>query len=66
MFPSLRDASGTLVQLLGVSSNLGRFKLPDKNMTLEASTRPRYKLNDLMAEMPQGLPRLEGWDARRR
>lgn len=25
-------------------------------------TRPRYKLADLMAEMPEGLPRVEGWD----
>jgi len=31
-------------------------------MTVEAPTRPRYKLADLMAEMPQGLPRVEGWD----
>ncbi len=31
-------------------------------MTIEAPTRPRYKLVDLMAEMPQGLPRVEGWD----
>ncbi len=23
---------------------------------------PRYKLANLMAEMPQGLPRVEGWD----
>lgn len=31
-------------------------------MTVEAPTRPRYKLADLMAEMPEGLPRIEGWD----
>ena len=24
--------------------------------------RPRYKLADLLAEMPEGLPRVEGWD----
>ena len=33
-----------------------------KKMTVEAPTHPRYKLTDLMAEMPQGLPRVEGWD----
>lgn len=25
--------------------------------------RPKYRLADLMAEMPDGLPRAEGWDA---
>lgn len=24
--------------------------------------RPKYKLADLLAEMPEGLPRVEGWD----
>ena len=24
--------------------------------------KPKYKLADLMAEMPEGLPRVEGWD----
>jgi antitoxin component of MazEF toxin-antitoxin module len=24
--------------------------------------RPRYKLADLLAEMPEGLPRAEGWE----
>jgi antitoxin component of MazEF toxin-antitoxin module len=24
--------------------------------------KPCYKLADLLAEMPEGLPRLEGWD----
>ncbi len=25
--------------------------------------KPRYKLADLLAEMPDGLPMVEGWDA---
>ncbi|GHT88554.1 multidrug transporter MatE [Betaproteobacteria bacterium] len=25
--------------------------------------RPHYTLNDLLAEMPEGLPRVEDWDA---
>lgn len=24
--------------------------------------KPKYRLADLMAEMPDGLPRVEGWD----
>lgn len=31
-------------------------------MTVEAPVRPRYKLTDLMAEMPEGLPRVGGSD----
>lgn len=31
-------------------------------MTVEAPSRPRYKLADLMAEMPEGLPLVEGFD----
>jgi len=36
--------------------------LAGKKMTVEAPSRPRYRLADLMAEMPGGLPRVEGWD----
>jgi antitoxin ChpS len=36
--------------------------LSGKKMTVEAPTRPRYKLADLMAEMPDGLPRAKEWD----
>lgn len=31
-------------------------------MTIEARSRPRYILADLMAEMPDGLPRIDGWE----
>lgn len=31
-------------------------------MTVEAPTRPRYKLADLIAEMQKRLPLAEGWD----
>lgn len=31
-------------------------------MTVEAFTRQRYNLAELMAEMPKGFPRVEGWD----
>ena len=31
-------------------------------LTTQASTRPRYKLADLLAQMPDGLPRVDGWE----
>lgn len=31
-------------------------------LTIEAPTRPRYTLADLLAEMPDGLPRIADWD----
>ncbi len=38
-------------------------RLTDRTMTIEAPPLPkRYKLADLMAEMPDGLPMAEGWD----
>ena len=46
---------------LGEGSQV-ELHLLGKKMTVEAPTHPRYKLTDLMAEMPQGLPRVEGWD----
>ena len=30
--------------------------------TGEKTSRPKYELEDLIAEMPNGLPMLEGWD----
>lgn len=72
MFQTLRKAGGSLVMTvpkafidqngLGEGSQL-ELHLMGKKMTVEAPTRPRYKLVDLMAEMPQGLPRVEDWDA---
>ena len=47
---SLHEGSQVELHLLG------------KTMTVEAPTRPRYKLADLLAEMPDGLPRVEGWE----
>jgi len=36
--------------------------LAGKKMTIKVASRPRYKVADLMAEMPEGLPRVEGWE----
>jgi len=71
MRQTLRKAGGSLVMTvpkafidqngLGEGSQV-ELHLMGKKMTVEATTRPRYKLADLMAEMPEGLPRVEGWD----
>jgi len=37
------------------------LRLVGKKMTVTPS-RPRYGLADLMSEMPDDLPRVEGWD----
>ena len=39
------------------------LQLTGAKMTVEAPPRPRYKIADLMAEMPARLPRVKGWDA---
>lgn len=71
MLQTLRKAGGSLVMTVpkafieqnGLSEGSQvELHLQGKTMTVEAPTRPRYKLADLMAEMPQGLPRVEGWD----
>lgn len=71
MLQALRKAGGSLVMTVpkafteqnGLSEGSQvELHLLGKKMTVEAPTRPRYKLTDLMAEMPQGLPRVEGWD----
>lgn len=71
MLQTLRKAGGSLVMTVpkvfidqnGLSEGSQvELHLMGKKMTVEAPTRPRYKLADLMAEMPEGLPRIEGWD----
>jgi len=71
MLQSLRRAGGSLVMTvpkafidqngLGEGSQV-ELHLRGRKMTVEAPARPRYRLSDLMAEMPRGLPRVEGWD----
>lgn len=71
MLQTLRKAGGSLVMTVpkafieqnGLSEGSQvELHLLGKKMTVEAPIRPRYKLADLMAEMPQGLPRAEGWE----
>ena len=71
MLQTLRKAGGSLVMTvpkafveqngLGEGSHV-ELHLFGKKMTVEAPSRPRYKLADLMADMPDGLPRIDGWE----
>jgi antitoxin ChpS len=71
MLQTLRKAGGSLVMTvpkafieqnsLSEGSQV-ELHLQGKKMTIEAPSRPRYKLAELMAEMQEGLPRVEGWD----
>jgi antitoxin ChpS len=71
MLQALRRAGGSIVMTVpkvfieqnGLKDgSLVELKLSGKKMTVEAPSRPRYKLDELMAEMPDGLPRVQGWD----
>lgn len=71
MFQTLREAGGSLVITMPKAfidqnglceGSQVKVQLLGRKLTVEAPTHPRYKLSDLMAEMPEGLPRLEGWD----
>ena len=71
MRQTLRKAGGSLVMTvpkafaeqnsLGEGSHV-ELHLLGREMTVEAPTRRRNWLADLMAEMAEGLPRVEGWD----
>lgn len=71
MLKALRKAGGSLVMTVPrafIEQNGLRegsqveIHLLGKQLIVEAPTRPRYKLEDLLAEMPDGFPRLQGWD----
>ena len=71
MLQSLRRAGGSLVMTIPkafieqnglLDGSQVELNLVGKTMTVEATPKRRYKLADLMAEMPDGLPRVEGWE----
>ena len=71
MLQTLRKAGGSLVMTVpkafidqnGLSDGSQvELHLVGKKMTVEAPVRPTYKLADLMSEMADGLPRVDGWD----
>lgn len=71
MLQSLRRAGGSLVMTIPkafieqnglLDGSQVELNLAGKTMTVEATPKLRYKLADLMAEMPDGLPRVDGWE----
>ena len=71
MLQTLRKAGGSLVMTIPKAFveqnglNDGSqvdLHLSGKKMVIEAPNKPRYKLAELMSEMPTGLPRIEGWE----
>lgn len=72
MLQTLRRAGGSLVMTVPKAfieqnqlqdGSQVELSLEGSRMTIEAPTKRRYKLEDLLAEMPEGkLPKLEGWD----
>ena len=71
MFHTLRKAGGSLVMTVpkvfieqnGLSEGSQvELHLLGNKMTVESHSRPHYRLADLMAEMPEGLPGVEGWE----
>lgn len=71
MLQTLRKAGGSLVMTVpkafidqnGLKEGFQvELRMAGKKMTVEVPSRPRYKLADLMAEMSEGFPRVEGWD----
>lgn len=59
------ESGRPLQQVLSYSArDPSRIELPtlDKCLTCEAPIRPRDRLADLMAEMSERLPCVDGWD----
>jgi antitoxin ChpS len=71
MLQSLRRAGGSLVMTVPkvfieqnglIDGSQVELQLTGNTMTVAAPLKPRYTLSALMAEMPAGLPRVDGWD----
>ena len=74
MLQTLRRAGGSLVMTVPksfIEQNQLRdgsqvdLMLEGARMTVSALSKRRYKLAQLLAEMPGKLPRVAGWDAMR-
>lgn len=71
MLQTLRRAGGSLIMTipkafteqnqLNEGSHVS-LHLEGNTLMVQAQVRPRYKLTDLMAEMPNGLPTVGDWD----
>jgi antitoxin ChpS len=71
MMQTLRRAGGSLVMTVPKTfieqnqlqeGSEVELNVVGMQMTVSALRKPRYKLADLMAEMPTKLPRVHGWD----
>lgn len=71
MLQTLRRAGGSLVMTIpkafveqnGLTEGCQvELELSGPTMTVAAPKRRRYKLSELLAEMPEGLPQLEDWE----
>ena len=71
MLQTLRRAGGSLVMTVPKAfieqnglqeGSQVDLLLEGARMTINATRKHRYKLKDLLAEMPGELPRVEGWD----
>lgn len=58
---AVRLPASMLAQLGVQVGDVFEVDVADGAATLRAA-KPKYRLADLMAEMPDGLPRVEGWD----
>ena len=74
MLQTLRRAGGSLVMTVPKpfieqnqlqEGSQVELLLEGTRMTVNAPRKHRYKLENLLAEMPGDLPRVEGWDAMR-
>jgi len=74
MLQTLRRAGGSLVMTVPKpfieqnqlhEGSQVELLLEGACMTVSAPRKHRYKLEDLLAEMPGELPRVEGWDTMR-
>ena len=72
MLQTLRRAGGSLVMTVPkafIEQNQLQdgsqvdLMLEGSRMTVSAPRKHRYRLEDLLAEMPREWPRVEGWDA---
>lgn len=74
MLQTLRRAGGSLVMTVPKAfieqnqlqeNSQVELLLEGSRMTVSAPRKRRYKLEDLLAEMPGKMPRVAGWDAMR-
>lgn len=71
MRQTLRKAGGSLVMTIPKSfveqnklseGSQVELVLSGKKLLIEVTQKPKYRLADLLAEMPEELPKVEGWD----